>query len=75
MESQEQYPESRREEIDYFWIFPTILKTSVGWSEVNQNLYNVLFQRERETDRPPDGAVSFLIIDNIYLLWNRNVHV
>ena len=45
----EQYPESRREEIDYFWIFPTILKISVGWSKkVNQNLFNALFHRERE---------------------------
>ena len=47
----EQYPESRREEIDYFWIFPTILKISVGWSEVNQKLDNVLFQRDRQTGR------------------------
>ena len=46
----EQYPESRREEIEHFWIFPTSLKISVGWSKVNQNLYNALFQRERERE-------------------------
>ena len=39
-------------------------KISVGWSKVNQKLYNDLFHRERERDRQID-VVTFLIINHL----------